>query len=423
MMTDSPPVRPLAGIRVADFSTVMAGPYTTRILAALGADVVKLESPSGDYTRGATPMRDTFSAYFAELNNGKRSVVLDLKQPDGRAAARELVDRCDVVVENMRAGTMAKLGLDYATVSMGHERLVYCSITGFGQHSAEAGRPATAQVVHALVGYDTAFTAYQPGNPPPPAAGLYAADGIAGALAVSGILAALRVRDLTGIGRHVDIALDQAALSMMTYEVQTAQFKPDYVRKGYRPVRTIDGYVMIAAVTQRNFAVLCDVIGRPELRTDPRFAEVSPRWRAYDELHAILERWSSSHTSAECERLLLAAGVPAARYQTVTDYLADPATRDRIMVPATDGAGTLEVTGLPFRLSGPEEREEPPEQCAVAVPALGADTHEVLTEELGAARARELLASGAAIGRKRSSDDHTDHRHDRSSLPAGDRTR
>jgi crotonobetainyl-CoA:carnitine CoA-transferase CaiB-like acyl-CoA transferase len=152
---------------------------------------------------------------------------------------------------------------------------------------------------------------------------------------------------------------------------------------------------MVAAVTQRNFASLCEVIGRPELRTDPRFAAVAPRWRAYDELHAIVEQWSSSLTSAECERALLAAGVPAARYRTVADYLADAATHDRIMVAAKDGAGELEVMGLPFRLS--RAGTEDGRQGTVEVPELGADTREVLTEVLGQARAAELLASRAAV--------------------------
>jgi crotonobetainyl-CoA:carnitine CoA-transferase CaiB-like acyl-CoA transferase len=386
---------PLTGIRVADFSTVMAGPYCTRILAGLGADVIKIEPPRGDYTRGAAPLRGSSSAYFAELNNGKRSVVLDLGQPLAKQAARALADASDVVVENMRPGKMERLGLDFDTLAREHAELIYCSITGFGQDSEAADRPATAQVVHALVGYDCAFMAYQGGESSPPATGLYAADGIAGALAVSGILAALRVRDLTGVGRHVDVALDQALLSMMTYEVQTAQFPPGYVRKGYRPVRTRDGYLMIAAVTQRNFAALCEAMGRPDLLSDSRFADTAPRWRAYDELHAIIEQWTLSVSTSECERRLIAAGVPAARYQTVADYLSTPGTSRRIMRNARDASGNLAVTGLPFRMtrSGEGTADSLPAAC---VPGLGADTFDVLCEVVGPRRARELIECGAA---------------------------
>lgn len=389
---------PLAGVRVADFSTVMAGPLCTRMLAALGADVIKIESPVGDYTRGAVPMRDSWSAYFAELNNGKRSIVLDLRRHEGRQAALALVEASDVLVENMRVGTMAKYGLDYDSLAARKPSLVYCSITGYGQDSPDAGRPATAQIIHARVGYDHAFSSYQPGEPPPPATGLYAADGMAGSLAVSGILAALRVRDRSGRGSHVDLALDQALLSTMTYEVATAQFPPDYVRKGYRAVRARDGWVMVAAVTERNFEALSGVLasaGHAPLVSDPRFARTADRWRHYDDLHDVVEAWSQTLAADECARILGDAGVPATTYGSVAEYLAERSVRERVLVPAKDGAGDLQVTGLPFRLSGPgKDNELPP--APVTVPGLGADTREVLEEVIGAIEADRLIRCGAA---------------------------
>lgn len=394
-MHDDEAMAPLAGIRVADFSTVMAGPMCTRMLASLGADVVKIESPAGDYTRGAAPLRDGGSAYFAELNNCKRSVVLDLRQEPARTAARAIIERSDVVVENMRVGTMARFALDYDTLSADFPELVYCSITGFGQDAADASRPATAQIIHALVGYDRAFLSYQPGDPPPPATGLYAADGVAGALAVAGILAALRVRDRTGVGQHVDVALDRALLSMMTYEVAAAQFPPGYVRKGYRAVRTTDGYVMVAAVTERNFEALARAIDRPDLLTDPRFAGTSERWHHYDALHNVIETWSTTMSSVDCVVRLQERGVPAACYRTVEEYLSDPEIRRRTLVPAKDSAGDLLVTGRPFGLHGPDDQEKT-DPVPVVVPDLGADTREVLAEVLGPAAAEELIASGAA---------------------------
>lgn len=402
----SPGPMPLSGVRVLDFTTVMAGPYCTRVLASMGAEVVKVESPDGDYTRGAEPMRDGRSAYFAELNNGKSSIVLDLKQPKGRDAAVALAHEADVIVQNFRPGVLARYGLDYETVSARLPRIVYCSVSGYGQDGPWARRPATAQAVHATVGYDLAFAAYQQGEAPPPATGLFVADGMAGALSVSGILAALRVRDLTGEGRHVTVSLDQALLSMMVYEVQTAQFDPGFVRKGYRPARTKDGFVMIAAVNKRNFESLSRVIDRPDLLTDPRFATTAPRWRAYAELHAIIEGWTTRRTTAECEATLLEAGVPVAQYRTVREYLSDPAVRDRILTNAEDAAGSLMVTGVPFGIIRPSKPVTSPAQPADAgpgqlptapprrVPELGEHTRAVLAAWLGDEVAAGLLGSG-----------------------------
>jgi crotonobetainyl-CoA:carnitine CoA-transferase CaiB-like acyl-CoA transferase len=397
---------PLAGLRVLDFTTVMAGPYCTRVLSALGAEVVKVESPDGDYTRGAEPMRDGRSAYFAELNNGKAGIMLDLKQAAARRVAVALVGRADVVVENFRPGVMARLGLGYPALSRNRPDLVYCSVTGYGQEGPRAARPATAQAVHATVGYDLAFAAYQQGEAAPPATGLFVADGMAGALAVSGILAALRVRDQTGQGRHVDISLDRALLSMLVFEVQTAQFDPGFVRKGYRPARTLDGFVMIAAVNKRNFEALSAAIGRPDLLTDRRFATTAPRWRAYDELHAIIEEWTSGRTAADCEAVLLEAGVPVAQYQTVSDYLRDPGNRARVLAEAADAAGPLDVTGPPFTLAPPPGTGEGPTaapglpEAVRRVPELGEDTRAVMTAWLGAEAAGDFFpaADGAESG-------------------------
>lgn len=400
-----PPHSPLAGLRVLDFTTVMAGPYCTRLLSVMGAEVVKVESPDGDYTRGAEPLRGGRSAYFAELNNGKSGIVLDLKEPRAAQAASQLAARADVIVQNFRPGVMARYGLDYAAISSRLPAVVYCSISGYGQSGPWARRPATAQAVHATVGYDLAFAAYQAAETAaPPATGLFVADGMAGALAVSGILAALRVRDLTGEGRHVEVALDRALLSMLVYEVQTAQFDPGFVRKGYRPARTADGFVMIAAVNKRNFESLSAVIARPDLLSDPRFATTAPRWRAYDELHAIIEDWTSRRTSEECETALLAAGVPVAQYRRVRDYLDEPHNRRRILTSAVDAAGPLEVTGLPFGLTSPaeaaavQERLPAPDAAPRRVPELGADTRAVLTRWLGAEAAADLLGAPAGTG-------------------------
>jgi crotonobetainyl-CoA:carnitine CoA-transferase CaiB-like acyl-CoA transferase len=364
----------------------------------MGAEVVKVESPDGDYTRGAEPMRGGRSAYFAELNNGKLGVMLNLKEPQALRTAVAMARQADVIVQNFRPGVMARLGLDYEALSRERPDVVYCSVSGYGQSGPWAGRPATAQAVHATVGYDLAFAGYQQGEAAPPATGLFVADGMAGALAVSGILAALRLRDQTGRGRHVDISLDRALLSMLVYDVQAAQFDPGFVRKGYRPARTKDGFLMIAAVNKRNFEALSETIGRPDLLADPRFATTAPRWRAYDELHAIIEEWTTRRTSEDCETALLKAGVPVAQYRTVGEYLSDPGSRDRVLAAAVDAAGPLEVTGLPFTLespAGPDGVLPVSGMLSAAaprrVPELGGDTRAVIAAWLGTGAAEDLL--------------------------------
>lgn len=394
-------VQELAGLRVLDFSAVMAGPYGTRLLSDLGADVVKVEPPAGEHIRSTAPLRDGHSAYFGMLNAGKRCVALDLRQPAGCRAAREMIGWADVVVESYRPGVMRRFGLDYDRVSAEHPRLVYCSVSGYGQTGPWIGRPATAQAVQATSGYDLANLSYQLAESAPASTGLFVADALSGALAFGAILAALRGRDLTGRGRHVDVALLDSVLTMMPYEVQSAQFPQGYERKGYPPARTTDGWVMVAAVNQRNFDGLAKVIGVPDLVTDERFATTQQRWLHTRELLDYVERWSTTRTAAECEAALLAAGVPAASYCTVADQFTCEQLQQRgTFVPVEDSAGRYQVVAPPFQVR--ESGAAIPQVVATEeeplwVSPLGGDTRSVLTELLGAAAAAELIESGAAV--------------------------
>ena len=273
-MTEPKP-DPLHGIRILDFTIMMAGPYCTRFLADMGADVIKIEAPEGDYIRQREPLRDGHSAYFGHLNAGKRSVCLDLKDPASLASVRQLVSSCDVLVENFRPGTMKRLGLDHVSLMALNPRLIYCSISGFGQTGPDAQRPAYAQIVQAASGYETAFANYQGGEHDekrPPNSAMFHADVFGGLFAYAAILGALNQRHSTGVGQHVDTTLFEGMLSLMPYEVQEAQFPAPERRPVYRPLRTTDGFVMVSAVSPRNFEALLDAIGVADWRDDPTLA-------------------------------------------------------------------------------------------------------------------------------------------------------
>jgi CoA:oxalate CoA-transferase len=279
-MTDPTPRRDaLAGITVVDFTIVMSGPMCTRMLADAGADVIKIEPPDGDVVRQRPPRRGGISTYYASMNCGKRSIVLDLQTAERARLARELALKADVVVENFRPGVMKRLGLDYETLSRDNPRLVYASISGFGQTGPRAQTPAYAPVIHAASGYEAAYNEYQRGATRPANNGIFIADVLGASHAFGAIQLALYERERSGLGQAIDVSLMDSVLGMLIYEMQAAQFPPDRPRQVYEPVRANDGYVMVAAVTQKNLEVLFDVIGYPEGKTDPRFATVATRRR------------------------------------------------------------------------------------------------------------------------------------------------
>jgi CoA:oxalate CoA-transferase len=387
----------LRGVRVVDFSEFVAGPYCTRLLADLGAEVIKVERHLGDVYRGGRPIRDGRSTYFGSLNAGKRSVALDLAQMDGRDAARELIDTADVVVENFRPGVMRRLGLDYETVSQKRRQIVYCSVSGYGQFGPGSDRPATAQAVHAVSGYDFAFMDYQTEQSQPPATGLFVADALAGALAFGAVLSALRTSERSGIGGWVDLTLHESMLSMLFYEVQAAQFPQGFVRKGYPPVPARDGFVMIAVVNDRHHQQAMTVIGRPELATDERFATATGRWLHVTELYRLLGEWAADRGADDVVAAMLAAGVPSARYRRVDEQFDDEQLISRgSFATARDGSGPFHIVDTPFQVHRPSGVAEAEPEANFWVPDLGENTLEVLTEVVGDARTRALVDSGIA---------------------------
>jgi crotonobetainyl-CoA:carnitine CoA-transferase CaiB-like acyl-CoA transferase len=382
-------MKSLQGLRVLDFSTTIAGPHCTRMLSDMGADVVKIESAGGETMRTRPPVRSNCSAVFGGLNVGKKSIVLDLKSHDAIGVVRKLVAQADILVENFRPGVMRRLKLDYGALHEQNPKLIYCSISGYGQSGPSAELPAYAPVIHAASGYDMAHLAYQPGRKRPDYCGIYHADILTGVYAFGAISAALVQRHQTGQGQHIDVSMLESMLSLTLNEVQGAQFaiKPPQ-RPMFGPMATADGYVMVAIASEKTFRSLVTVAGRPEFIRDPRFAAYSDRRDHWGDLMDGVETWSRTLTSQQGLAALNKAGVPCSAYRSVAEAMADPQIAHRgALTEVADDGGTFNVLNLPFRMSGAEVSPGP------RVAAVGEHTDEVL-KEIGMSNAG--VASAAA---------------------------
>jgi crotonobetainyl-CoA:carnitine CoA-transferase CaiB-like acyl-CoA transferase len=369
-------MKSLQGLRVLDFSTTIAGPHCTRMLSDMGADVIKIESDGGETMRTRPPVRSNCSAVFGGLNVGKKSVVLDLKSAKGVDAIRKLAAKADILVENFRPGVMRRLKLDYGSLRELNPKLIYCSISGYGQTGPSAELPAYAPVIHAASGYDMAHLAYQPGRERPDYCGIYHADILTGVYAFGAISAALYQRHGTGQGQHIDVSMLESMLSLTLNEVQGAQFaiKPPQ-RPMFGPMETADGYVMVAIASEKTFQNLVTVAGRPEFIRDPRFAAYADRRDHWGDLMEGVETWSRRLTSQQCLTGLNGAGVPCSAYRSVAEAMADPQIAHRgALAEVADGGGTFNVMNMPFRMSGAEVSAGP------RVAEVGEHTEEVLKE-------------------------------------------
>jgi crotonobetainyl-CoA:carnitine CoA-transferase CaiB-like acyl-CoA transferase len=343
-----------AGLRVLDFSTTIAGPHCTRMLADMGADVIKIETAEGDMMRTRPPLRDNCSTTFGQLNVGKKSLVLDLKSPKGVEVVHRMIAGADVLVENFRPGVMRRLKLDYASLGELNPKLIYCSISGYGQTGPSAELPAYAPVIHAASGYEMAHLAYQPGRTRPDYCGIYHADVLTGVYAFGAISAALYQRAGNGLGQHIDVSMLESMLSLTLSELQWSQFevKPTQ-RPMFGPIETSDGYVMVAIASEKTFQSLMQVIGHPEWVSDSRFAKYSDRRENWLSLIEGVEAWSRTVTTENCLVALNDHGVPASAYRTVSEALRDPQIAHRgALAEVQDGGGTFKVLNLPFRMSG-----------------------------------------------------------------------
>ena len=342
------------GLRVLDFSTTIAGPHCTRMLADMGAEVIKIEPAEGETMRTRPPVRGGFSSTFGQLNAGKKSLVLDLKSPDAVDALRRLVAGTDIVVENFRPGVMRRLKLDYGVLRELNPKLIYCSISGYGQTGPSAELPAYAPVIHAASGYDRAHLSYQPGRNRPDYCGIYHADVLTGVYAFGAIAAALYQRRESEKGQHIDVSMLESMLSLTLNEVQWSQFEvPPPSRPMFGPVETADGYVMVAIASEKTFEGLVRAAGHPEWVSDARFAKYADRRHHWKDLMEGVETWSRAVTTEKCLAALNAHGVPSSAYRTVAEALRDPQIAHRgALAEVEDGGGTFKVMNLPFRMSG-----------------------------------------------------------------------
>ncbi|HJR38564.1 MAG TPA: CaiB/BaiF CoA-transferase family protein [Nocardioidaceae bacterium] len=367
---DGSPRGPLDGLLVADFSRILAGPYASMLLADMGADVVKVESPGGDDTRTwVPPVRGERSTYYLAINRNKRSIALDFKDADDVALAQELAGRADVVIENFKPGGLKKFGLDYDSVAAANPGVVYASISGFGS-TGGASLPGYDLIVQAISGL-MSLTGDSDGEPY--RAGISVFDVMSGMQATIGILAALRHRDSTGAGQQVEVNLLSTALSGMVN--QTSAFVAGDVvpfRMGnshpslfpYEPLPTADGDLIITAGNDGQFARLCKVLGVPELVDDPRFTRNQDRTANRDELRPLLVERLETRGRMEWFEELLAAGVACGPINTVDEGIAfaekvglDPvamAGEGDAAVPTVRNPITFSATPARYDLPPPE---------------------------------------------------------------------
>lgn len=396
-MPESPPAvspLPLDGVVVADFSRVLAGPYATMLLADLGAEVIKVESPAGDDTRSwVPPVRpDGVSTYYTSINRNKSSVVLDFKNDEDLATARALARRADVMIENFKPGGLARFGLDYHSVRQGNPAVIYCSISGFGTQGG-AALPGYDLIVQAMSGLMSLT-----GDPdgPPYRAGISVFDVMAGLHSAVGILAALRHRDATGTGQQLETNLMSTALSGLVN--QTAAYVSGGAvpfRMGnahpslfpYEPLPTADDDLVVAAGNNAQFSKLCEVLGIPEVAADPRFKENADRTERREELRPLLTAQLTTHSAAHWFERLNAAGVPCGPINTIgqgVEYARELGLDP--VVFAGSGQGAVPVVRNPITYSATPPRYD------LAPPALGEHTEKIrawLSDELAANEPKE----------------------------------
>ena len=371
---------PLRGITVLDLTRILSGPFCTMKLGDMGAEVIKIEQPgTGDETRKwGPPFVKGESAYFLSVNRNKKSMTLDLKSDEGRNILTKLIRRSDVLVENFRAGVMGKLGFSYANAKNINPKLIYCSISGYGQTSGRSHKPSYDLIVQGESGLMD-LTGFPEG--PPTKAGISLADVNAGNIAFEGILLALLERWRTGRGQRVDISLLDALASLFAYQSQIAlSTKSSVRRKGnrhptitpYETYETKDGYINIAVAGEPVWRNFCAVIGDPDLASDKRFGTNARRVTNRGALERILVPVIKRKRSADWLRRFAAADVPVGKINTVAEALALGTMRERDMIVTVrhTRAGTLRMIGNPIKLSSAAQMHPPP--------LLGEHTEEIL---------------------------------------------
>ena len=374
---------PLDNLKVIDLTRVLAGPFCAMLLGDMGADVIKIEEPAaGDDARGWAPFVGDWSAYFLGVNRSKRSLALDLKQPGAPDVLRRLLADADVFIENFKPGSLDRLGFGYEQTRALNPRLVHCTISGYGKNGPRRHLSGYDPIVQAESGFMDITGA---ADGPPVRTGIAMTDYLAGLYAFGGILLALRDRDRTGGGQHVDIALYDSVLSTLSMPAGILQATMKNPRRlgndhaaiaPYETLRTRDGRVMIAAANPRLWKQLCGAVNVPHLVDDPRFKTNTDRVKNRAELKVELERAFAPYTVDELARILEQAAVPCGQVRTVADAVDDPQVEARQMFfgfddPELDG---FKVLGNPIKLS---EHTGVPSRRP---PKLGEHTREILRE-------------------------------------------
>jgi crotonobetainyl-CoA:carnitine CoA-transferase CaiB-like acyl-CoA transferase len=393
--------RPLDGIRVLDFSHALAGPYCTLLLSDYGAEVYKLESRAGDMGRGwGPPFSGGEAHFFLGLNRGKQGISIDLKKPEGLDLCLRLIDRMDVLVENFRPGAMDRLGLGYEAMRRRNPRLIYCSISGYGQDGPSRDEAAMDLVVQSSSGL-LSITGTADGESV--RCGYGVTDVTAGLFSVIGILLALRARETTGVGQFVDVSMLDSMISTMSSNYMT------YLGSGevpkpmgtafptvvpYRVFQTLDRAVAIAVGSEKLWTAFCRVIERPDLERHPDYASNAARIRNRDRLEPLLEDVFRACSSADWVARLQAAGIPASLVRNFQEVAEHPQSGVRSMFPEIEHpvAGRHRVTGTPVKLS------ETPGSPGAPAPLLGEHTLDALQQLLGLDRPElDSLAERAVI--------------------------
>jgi crotonobetainyl-CoA:carnitine CoA-transferase CaiB-like acyl-CoA transferase len=398
-------LKPLEGIKVLDLSRVLAGPWCTQLLADLGAEVIKVERPgSGDDTRHWGPPwlgegEDRVAAYFLSCNRGKKSAAIDFAKPDGAALVRKLAEQADVLVENFKVGGLRKLGLDAEALRKVNPRLIYASITGFGQDGPYADRAGYDYIIQGMGGLMsiTGLPDREPGGAPM-RVGVAVVDLFTGLYTCVAILAALYRREKSGEGAHIDMALFDTQLAMLANQASNALVSgKDPPRQGnthpnivpYQVFATADQPIIIAVGNDRQFARLAEMCGHPEWTSDERFANNGARVANRAEIVRLVSECIRRKSAAEWLAQLEAAGIPAGPINTITQALTDVQAQHREMVRTLGG---MPLVGSPVRLdSARADSDLPP-------PALGEHTREVLAKLGLEPHEIERLKSSGTIG-------------------------
>ena len=390
-------LKPLDGIKVLDLSRVLAGPWCTQLLADLGAEVIKIERPgSGDDTRHWGPPwqgegKDRVAAYFLSANRGKKSAALDFSRPEGAALVRRLAERADIVVENFKVGGLEKFGLDAKSLRAANPRLIYASITGFGQDGPYADRAGYDFIIQGMGGMMaiTGLPDDEPGGGPL-RAGVAVVDLFTGLYTCIAILSALYRREKSGEGAHIDMALLDAQLAMLANQASNALISgKDPPRQGnthpnivpYQPFEAADQPIIIAVGNDRQFARLAQMCGHPEWTSDERFATNGARVAHRSEMISLISEAIRQHPAAFWLQQLEAGGIPAGPINTVSQALHDVQAQHRGMVRTIAG---MELVGSPVRID--EQRAD----SDLRPPALGQHTEEILAGLVTADELREL---------------------------------